>query len=86
MVDLPIWIDLELWDEWMAIRLKKKAVNSPRAIKAIVKKLEKITTEGGDPNEEIERSVINGWKDVYPRPTRGNSLTAAARAFEGSIH
>lgn len=64
-IGIPDWIDGGLWDEFLDIRKKKKAVNSPRALKAIINKLEKWKQQGLDPNKVVERSVVNSWKDVF---------------------
>lgn len=62
---VPEWADKSAWDEFMEIRKKLKAVNSPRALAGIVNKLSKIKDSGNSPNEAIEASIRNSWKDVY---------------------
>lgn len=59
----------QLWDEFMDIRKKKKASQTDRAIKGLLKRL----TEYSNGNDEIaikilEKSCDMGWKDVFPLP------------------
>jgi len=68
---LPQWMPKELWDDFMEVRKKKKAVNSDRALKAIITQLAGFMANGHDPCKIVETSIINSWKDVYePRENR----------------
>ena len=68
--DLPDWINSEIWKEFMAVRKQRKAVNSPRAFKLLITELEKLRARGEDPNACIEQSIVNAWKDVYPKNSK----------------
>lgn len=61
---LPGWIDSELWDDWMLVRKKKGAVNSPRAMKSLVANLEEIARAEHDPNMAIDLAITKSWKTV----------------------
>ena len=52
-----------LFVEFLELRKKLKAVNSDRAIKMLINKLNKYDDEVK--REMIERSILNSWKDVY---------------------
>ena len=52
-----------LFTEFLELRKKLKAVNSDRAIKMLINKLNKYDDEVK--REMIERSILNSWKDVY---------------------
>jgi len=68
-----IYIDDELWTEFLAIRKKVKAINSPRALKTLINKIEKFHREGHDVNALVETAIVNSWKDVYlPRKENSN--------------
>ena len=62
---IPAWIDKELWDEWMRIRKKLRAVNSDVAINRILKKLTEWHHQGVNVNSCIEKSITSSWKDVF---------------------
>lgn len=49
--------------EFLQIRNKLKAVNSERAIKTLINKLNKYDDE--TKFKTIEQSIVNSWKDVY---------------------
>ena len=49
--------------EFLEVRKKKKAVNSERAIKMLINKLNKYDDD--IKYKMIEQSIINSWKDVY---------------------
>ena len=61
-VAIPEFIDLELWGSFIEMRKKLKAVNSPTAIKALIKKL---TANKDMANAMIEQSVVNSWKGIF---------------------
>lgn len=70
------YVEDDLWNEFLAIRKKVKAVNSPRALKTLINKIEKFHREGYDVNALVETAVVNSWKDIYlPRTGKnyGNS-------------
>jgi uncharacterized protein YdaU (DUF1376 family) len=61
---LPEWIDPVLWDEWMAIRKKLKAVNSKRAMDGLVEKLFQVSQSGISVNTAIKTAIERSWKSV----------------------
>jgi len=62
---IPDFIDPELWEQYILIRKKKKASDTPYAIKLIINKLTKYHAEGFDPNESLRDSIEGSWKSVY---------------------
>ena len=65
--EIPKYIDSKLWADFLDMRMKKKAINSDRALNALLNKLEDIEKQlAGAANAEIERSLINSWKSFYP--------------------
>ena len=59
---IPDFIDAELWNDFLEIRKKQKAVNSDRALKSLIKILSQNPTEA---NAMIEQSVVNSWKGIF---------------------
>lgn len=53
----------ELFNEFLIVRKKKKAVNSERAINMLLNKLNKYNDS--EKKEMLERSIVNSWKDIY---------------------
>ena len=64
-MNLPVYIDGELFTEFLGVRKKLKAVNSSRGIKVLLTEIEKIHNAGFDVNAEIEKAISMGWKTVY---------------------
>jgi len=64
-IELPSYIEKEAWDGFVEMRLKIKKPLTERAVKMIIKELEKIRLAGYCPNESLDQSNINCWRDVY---------------------
>lgn len=52
-----------IFEEFIEVRKKLKAVNSDRAIKTLINKLNKYDDD--TKYQMIENSIVNSWKDVY---------------------
>ena len=62
---LPKDISEKLWEEWMAVRKSKKAVNSQTAIDALIKSLENIQAHGRwTKDDAIKIAIENSWKSI----------------------
>ena len=64
--DNKYYVDKKLNDifmEYLQVRKKLKAVNSDRAIKMLLNKLEKYSDD--IKYKMIEQSIVHSWKDVY---------------------
>ena len=65
-IDLPDGIDKDLFADYLVTRKKIKAGDSPRAMKLLINELVKIKNMGQNPNQAIEKAIVNNWKSVYP--------------------
>ena len=75
-IKIPKYIEGELWLEFLDMRKKKKAVNSERALIGLLNKLEEVENQSaGRANREIERSLMNSWKGIFPDDRIGNNKT-----------
>lgn len=74
-VNIPSWVNSEIWGEFLSIRKKLKAVNSPMALNALINKLSKYRDQGHEPNSIIETSIVSSWKDVYEPKGQRNERT-----------
>lgn len=63
--DLPHWLPLEAWNGWLDMRNKLKKPPTNRAIELALDKLEAMNQKGQDITEVLNRSIINGWTDLY---------------------
>lgn len=64
--ELPENIDQKLWDEWMKVRIAKRAVNSDTAKGALLKKLAACAESGTTENDAIIIAIENSWKSIQP--------------------
>lgn len=72
-VELPEWVDREVWDAYLEMRKKKRAIPTDKAITGILKQLGIFRNKGHDPNAVLETSTRSNWTDVYePKPGAGN--------------
>ena len=67
--DLSFFNDADfqtVWGEYMTIRIRKKASNTDRAIKAIINKIIKLSKNNkAYALQMVDRSVNSGWTDVW---------------------
>lgn len=63
-------VSQEIWNEFLKLRTKLKAVNSPLAIKSLITELKKLKDQGNDPDDVVSQSIRSSWKDVYPVKSR----------------
>ena len=65
-IELPEWIDKELWDAFLEMRKKKRASPTKKAIDLLVKELGKLKADGNDPNEVLKQSIMRNYTGVFP--------------------
>ena len=62
---LPPWLDSELWEDYLDMRKKLKAAPTEKAKKLLISKLDKLKSEGQDPDEILKQSIENSWKGLF---------------------
>lgn len=65
-IELPDFIKRETWDAYIDMRRKQKKPATDYALRKVLDKLGKMRTEGQDPNEVLDQSIMNGWAGVFP--------------------
>lgn len=75
-LEIPLWIDRNLWEEFLKVRKSLKAVHSEIALKSIIKKLTEYKAEGYNPNEIILKSIRSSWKDVFKPSSKESQIEA----------
>jgi len=85
-VDLPDFIDRELFKEFLTLRTKLKAVNSDRAIKGLITEIEKHSNKNAAvASQIITKSIVNSWKTVYPPSDNVKPYPVVAQKQSGDI-
>lgn len=85
-VELPEWIDREVWEGFMEVRRNKRAKPTERAIKGILKQLGIFRNKGHDPNAVLETSIRANYTDVYePKAGATNGKSDGYSKFVESV-
>lgn len=63
--ELPEGVDKEAFDNFIKHRKQIKSAMTSMAINRLKNKCQQFIQKGFDPNKALERSVLNGWKDIY---------------------
>ena len=72
-LDIPPFVDKNLFKEYLQIRKTLKAPNTSRVITRLINKLKLANDKNIDTNLMIINSITNGWKDIYePRIINNN--------------
>lgn len=66
---LPEWLDKQVWEDFKEHRKNLKAKLSDLATKRLFNQLETFHNSGFDVSEIINRSIMNGWKGLFPPST-----------------
>lgn len=64
-LEIPDWIDINDWKDFVAMRKKIGKPMTDRASKIIISKLEKMKVKGINPSIPLQNSIVNAWQDVY---------------------
>jgi hypothetical protein len=64
-LEIPDWIDVNDWKDFVEMRKKIGKPMTDRASKLIISKLEKMKVKGISPSVSLQNSILNAWQDVY---------------------
>lgn len=65
-MELPEWLDAELWHEWIAYRREdKNKPASERSQKMTLRKIERLISQGYDGNRLIETAIEREWQGIH---------------------
>jgi uncharacterized protein YdaU (DUF1376 family) len=70
---VPDWVPVESWKAFVENRKLLKKPMTPRAVKIILGKLEKLCAAGDDPGAVLDASVEHSWQGVWPLNGRGET-------------
>ncbi len=65
-MELPAWLDADLWVEFRSARKKMKSPMTEYAEKLLIGKLEKLKAQGYNVREIVEESIMRGWSGLFP--------------------
>jgi uncharacterized protein YdaU (DUF1376 family) len=64
-LELPDWVSKDAWSGFVEMRNKKRAPNTERALRQILRVLEKLKASGNDPDAVLDQSTMRGWTGVF---------------------
>lgn len=64
-VDLPVWLPKEKWEAFVQMRKQLKKPMTDYAIKLMVDKFVRLREAGHNVGELLDKTITNGWLDVY---------------------
>ena len=64
-VDVPEWLDSEIWSAWCADRKARGKPITETAAKMQIAKLAEMREKGHDPASVIKTSIENGWSGLF---------------------
>lgn len=73
-VDLPEWLEADVWEQWVTHRKALKKPLTEQAAKLSIQTLEKLRAQES-PKEVIERSIAAGWTGLFGRSKGGNGAS-----------
>jgi uncharacterized protein YdaU (DUF1376 family) len=65
-IQIPDWIPVDAWNDFVDSRKKLKKPLTQVAIKLAISSLSKLKSEGSDPKEVLEQSILNGYSGLFP--------------------
>lgn len=75
-IRVPDFVPLEAWNGYLQMRDKKKKTPTARAVRLVIRDLEKFHVAGHDVGAILDKSTVNAWTDVYA--PKGPSATRPA--------
>jgi len=65
-IELPDYVNRELFETYLNLRVQKKYTMSDQAMKILVGRIKTHNAKGQDVNFLIESAILGGWKSIYP--------------------
>ena len=75
---VPEWIKKDVWNDFLDMRKRKRAIPTEKAKQLLVKELEKLRAAGNDPSEVLNQSIMRNYTGVFPIQ-RGNARGNGAK-------
>jgi hypothetical protein len=64
-MELPDWLPLETWNEFLQARKLQRTPVTTAAIPLLIKQLEDFMVAGNDPKAVLEQSIMNGYRGLF---------------------
>lgn len=71
IIEIPEWLNKDLWEEFKQHRKTMKKPMSELSQKKTINQLEKMKKNGEDVEAVINQSIANGWQGIFPNKSHG---------------
>ncbi len=78
---LPDWVPANPWNEWIKVRKKIKAPNTPYALSLAIRDLDKLRSAGENPETVLNLAISRGWRGLFAPPTNGSGSRPAPKTI-----
>lgn len=84
---LPEWIEAETWRAYESMRKMIKKPMNDDIRKLAVRRLERLRSQGNDPQEVLEQSTFNCWQGLFPikRGSTPERIVASPELFGNEV-
>ena len=62
---LPAWLNVELWNDFLEMRKKKRAVPTEKAKELLILELDKLQQAGNNPDDVLKQSIARNYTGVF---------------------
>jgi hypothetical protein len=83
---LPDWINNDVWNDFLEVRKKLKAIPTLKAKQLLIKDLENFKAAGDDPSEVLNQSIKNSWKGLFALKKNGGSNNGKPQSDSKAWH
>ena len=70
-LELPDWLPLETWQDWLAYRRQRRLTCTPMTLKAQITDLQGFLEAGMDLERIIRKSISSGWQGLFAEKSSG---------------
>ena len=64
-MEIPEWIDADIWADWIEMRVEKKYPVNERQQKAALRVLKRGIEDGHCPNKMLDAAINGGWQGLF---------------------
>lgn len=84
-MELPDWIEKEIWEDWLGMREEKKYPTTERQQRAALRTLKRAHEEGHDPNKMLDNAINAGWQGLFTGDNTGRKIRPASHGHGPKI-
>lgn len=83
LIDLPNWVDRDIWAMWVRDRATRKKALTEDAARLSLKALDELRKQGHTPRAVIENAIASGWQGLFAPPRSATTTTRRPTSHNG---